>query len=41
MSKNSKSKRNLQKSRDAVQPANGKERTTISKTNKMFDNEQK
>ncbi|WP_268870728.1 hypothetical protein [Alkalihalobacillus hemicellulosilyticus] len=31
MSKHSKSKRNMIESKDAVQPANRKERTTISK----------
>ncbi|WLR47011.1 hypothetical protein LC065_15935 [Halobacillus litoralis] len=31
MPKNSKSKRNPKKSRDAVQPASGEERITISK----------
>ncbi|MFA9458703.1 hypothetical protein [Halalkalibacter sp. APA_J-10(15)] len=31
MSKRSKSKRNMIESKDAVQPANKKERTTISK----------
>ncbi|WP_263621963.1 hypothetical protein [Halobacillus litoralis] len=41
MSKNSKSKRNPQKSRDAVQPANGKERTTISKTDAFFNEKEK
>jgi len=32
LGKKSKSKRNMQESRDAVQPRNGKDRITISKT---------
>ncbi|WP_283246069.1 hypothetical protein [Bacillus suaedae] len=32
MSKHSKSKRNMIKSKDAVQPSNGRERITISKS---------
>ncbi|MFC0560983.1 hypothetical protein ACFSUR_14395 [Halalkalibacter alkalisediminis] len=34
MSKRSKSKRNMIKSKDAVQPSNGEERITISKSNR-------
>ncbi|WP_263620689.1 hypothetical protein [Halobacillus yeomjeoni] len=37
MSKKSKSKRNIQKGRDAVQPSSGEERITISKTGKRLD----
>ncbi|WP_265416655.1 hypothetical protein [Alkalihalobacillus deserti] len=34
MSKHSKSKRNMIESKDAVQPSNGEERITISKSNR-------
>ncbi|CDQ19810.1 hypothetical protein SAMN05192559_103249 [Halobacillus karajensis] len=37
MPKNSKSKRNPKKSRDAVQPATGEKRTTISKAGEALD----
>ncbi|WP_269749099.1 hypothetical protein [Halobacillus mangrovi] len=37
MSKKSKSKRNIQKGRDAVQPSTGEDRITISKTSKQID----
>ncbi|WP_264183974.1 hypothetical protein [Bacillus shivajii] len=37
MSKRSKSKRNPIRSKDAVQPSNGKERTTISKVNRELE----
>ncbi|MGI8314672.1 hypothetical protein [Halobacillus mangrovi] len=37
MSKKSKSKRNIQKGRDAVQPSTGEDRITISKTSKQLD----
>ncbi|WP_281244276.1 hypothetical protein [Salipaludibacillus aurantiacus] len=35
MSKNSKSKRNIQKGKEAVQPAQGEERLTISKSKNL------
>ncbi|WP_281374202.1 hypothetical protein [Halobacillus locisalis] len=38
MSKNSKSKRTIQKGRDAVQPSTGEERITISKSNPFRNN---
>ncbi|MGP4059755.1 hypothetical protein [Halobacillus litoralis] len=41
MSKNSKSKRNPQKSKDAVQPSTGEERITISKSGKTFNDPQR
>lgn len=37
MSKKSKSKRNMQKSEDAVQPSNGRERITISKVQEELE----
>ncbi|WP_183040936.1 hypothetical protein [Salipaludibacillus neizhouensis] len=37
MSKHSKSKRNMQDSKDAVQPHDGKERITISKSSPELD----
>ncbi|MFD1635672.1 hypothetical protein [Evansella tamaricis] len=40
MSKRSKSKRNMIKSKDAAQPNNGKERTTISRAGKLEGREE-
>ncbi|MDQ0253456.1 hypothetical protein J2S74_000828 [Evansella vedderi] len=37
MSKRSKSKRNPIKSKDAAQPSNGRERTTISKVSRELE----
>lgn len=41
MSKKSKSKRNMIKSKDAVQPSNNRERVTISKVNAELEDMKK
>ncbi|SFJ94087.1 hypothetical protein SAMN04487936_105299 [Halobacillus dabanensis] len=41
MPKNSKSKRNPKKSRDAVQPSTGEGRISISKAGKPFNEEER
>lgn len=41
MSKKSKSKRDMIKSKDAAQPSNNRERVTISKVNEQLDDMKK